>query len=90
VDEPAGQHEELLQVAETREPLEAELIALKLREAGIEAQVLDQSFKQEPMPSVRAFSVVRVLVPASREDEARRVLAAEEPLPEDGETAEEP
>ena len=80
---------ELVQVAETREIFEAELIALKLRDAGIDAQVLDQSFKQEPLPNVRAFSVVRVMVPASSSEDARRVLSEGEPLPEDAEPAEE-
>ena len=68
---------------------EAELIALRLRDAGLEARVLDQSYRQEPLPSVRAFAVVRVLVPAEQVDEARRVLAEGEALPEgaeDGET----
>ena len=79
---------DLVQVAETREIFEAELIVLKLREAGIDAQVLDQSFKQEPLPNVRAFSVVRVLVPAAQEDAARLVLSEGEALPEDAEQVE--
>lgn len=80
---------DLVQVVETRQAYEAELIALKLREAGIDAQVLDQSFKQEPLPNVRAFSVVRVMVPAAQEQAARQVLAEAESLPEDAEQAEE-
>lgn len=80
---------EVVQVVETRQAYEAELIALKLREAGIDAQVLDQSFKQEPLPNVRAFSVVRVMVPAAQEQAARQVLAEAESLPEDAEQAEE-
>ncbi len=86
----AEQAGELVQIAETRELLEAELMALKLRDAGIEARVLDQSFKQEPLPSVRAFSVVRVMVPAESEAEARRALAQGQALPEDAEQVEEP
>lgn len=78
---------ELVQVAETRQAYEAELIALKLRDAGIDAQVLDQSFKQEPLPNVRAFSVVRVMVPAAQEQAARRALSEGESLPEDAEQA---
>jgi hypothetical protein len=78
---------DLVQVAETSELFEAELIALKLREAGLDAQVLDQSFKQEPLPSVRAFSVVRVMVPAVEEAAARRALSEGEALPEDAEQA---
>lgn len=78
---------DLVQVAETRELFEAELIALKLREAGIDAQVLDQSFKLEPLPNVRAFSVVRVMVPAAQGEDARRVLSESQSLPEDAEPA---
>jgi hypothetical protein len=49
-------------VLETRQVYEAELAAGRLREAGLDAQVVDQSYRQEPLPSVRSFSVVRVLV----------------------------
>ena len=73
------------QVAEAAQAYEAELLALRLREAGIEARVLDQSFRQEPLPLVRSFAVVRVLVPAERAEEARSVLAEDAALPEDGE-----
>ncbi len=73
-------------MAEAGQVYEAELVALRLRDAGIEAQVLDQSYRQEPLPSVRAFSVVRVLVPAERAEEARRRLAEGEALPEDAES----
>jgi hypothetical protein len=54
---------------------EAELAAGRLREAGIDARVIDQSYRQEPVPSVRSFAIVRVLVPAERAEEARQVLA---------------
>jgi hypothetical protein len=64
---------------------EAELAALRLRDAGIEARVIDQSYRQEPMPTVRALSVVRVLVPAEKAALARRILAEGEALPEDAE-----
>jgi hypothetical protein len=80
---------DLVQLAETRQLFEAELIALKLRDAGIDARVLDQSFKQEPLPNVRSFSLVRVMVPAGQEDAARKALAAGVALPEDGESVEE-
>ncbi len=70
-------------VLETSQLYEAELAALRLREAGFEAQVIDQSYRQEPLPSLRSFSVVRVLVPASRAAEARAVLADGLELPED-------
>jgi hypothetical protein len=78
---------DLVQVTETRQAYEAELIALKLREAGIDAQVLDQSFKLEPLPNVRSFSVVRVMVPAGQEAAARKALAETQPIPEDAEAA---
>jgi len=73
-------------VMEAAQVYEAELAALRLREAGIDARVIDQSYRQEPLPSVRAFSAVRVLVPAERVAEARRVLAEGAPLPEDAES----
>jgi hypothetical protein len=62
-------------VAETAQVFEAELMALRLREAGIETEVIDQSFKQEPLPNVRSFALVRVLVPSDRAREARDILA---------------
>jgi len=71
--------------AEVGQVFEAELMALRLREAGIEVQVIDQSYRQEPMPSVRALALVRVLVPAERAEEARRLLAERHPLPDDPE-----
>jgi hypothetical protein len=68
-------------VAEVAELYEAELMALRLRDAGIETRVIDQSFRQEPLPMVRAFAIVRVYVPGARAEEARRLLAeAVEPL----------
>lgn len=78
---------ELVQVAEAREIFEAELIALKLRSAGLDAQVLDQSFRQEPLPNVRAFSVVRVMVPAAQRVLAEQALLNAAPLPEDAEAS---
>ena len=71
---------------ETAQRYEAELIALLLRESGIEAEVVDQTFNQEPLPNVRSFAVVRVLVPKERLAEARRVLETGAALPEDGES----
>ena len=75
-----------VQVAEAGQTYEGELIALRLREAGIDAEVVDQTFKQEPLPSVRSFAVVRVLVPEDKEEQARAVLAHPADLPEDAET----
>jgi hypothetical protein len=80
-----GSHGGFDTVAEVSQAYEAELIALRLREAGIEAQVLDQSYRQEPLPSVRALSVVRVLVPEGRAEEARRLIADQPRLPDDAE-----
>jgi len=77
-----GSYDGWEQVAETRQVFEAELMALRLRESGIEAEVLDQSFKQEPLPNVRSFAVVRVLVPAEQATRAREVLARPVDLPE--------
>lgn len=62
-------------VSEVQDIYEAELVALHLRAAGLEARVVDQSFRQEPIPSVRAFAVVRVFVPADRAAEARQILS---------------
>jgi Putative prokaryotic signal transducing protein len=79
-------HDDWDTVLEASQVYEAELAALRLRDAGIEARVIDQSYRQEPLPMVRAFAVVRVLVPAERAPEARRVLAEGQPLPEDAES----
>ncbi len=63
------------QAAEVGQVWEAELMALRLRESGLPARVLDQSFRQEPLTRVRSFSVVRVLVPRGQGELARAVLA---------------
>ena len=81
--EPHGSHGDWDLVLETNQLFEAELAALRLREAGLEARVIDQSYRQEPVPMVRAFSVVRVLVKADEAKEARRLLAERHDLPED-------
>jgi hypothetical protein len=70
-------------VLESSHLYEAEFAALRLREAGVEARVIDQSYRQEPVPSVRSFSMVHVLVPSERAEEARRLLAVSVLLPED-------
>ncbi len=77
-----GSYDGWEQVAETRQVFEAELMALRLRESGLDAEVLDQSFKQEPLPNVRSFSVVRVLVPSEQADKAREVLSRPVDLPD--------
>jgi hypothetical protein len=77
-----GPEPEFETVGEFREIFEAELAALRLREAGLEAHVLDQSFRQEPLPNVRSFAIVRVLVPRASAEEARRLLAQPVEMPE--------
>jgi hypothetical protein len=76
-----------VQVAEAALDWQAELIAGRLRAAGIEAKVVDQTFHQEPIPSVRDFAVVRVLVPEDKEAEAREVLSRPVELPPGAEPA---
>ena len=75
-------------VLETRQVYEAELAALRLREAGLDAQVVDQSYRQEPAPAVPGLARVRVLVPADRAAFARSVLAEGVELPEELESEE--
>lgn len=77
-----GSYEGWEQVAETPQVFEAELMALRLREAGIDAEVIDQSFRQEPLPNVRSFAVVRVVVPAEKAAAARDVLSRDAALPD--------
>ena len=67
-----GSHGDWDVVLETNQLYEAELAALRLREAELEVRVIDQSYRQEPVPMVRAFSVVRVLVKAEQAEAARR------------------
>jgi hypothetical protein len=78
--DPTGEH---VQVAETGQVYEAELIALRLRASGIDAHVVDQTFHAEPLPNVRSFAVVRIMVPAAEAEEARRLLAGSARLPDD-------
>ena len=80
-----GSHGDWDTVLETRQVYEAELAAGRLREAGIDARVIDQSYRQEPVPSVPGLARVRVLVPAERAAEARAVLAEEAEPPEGAE-----
>jgi len=71
-------------VAEVAKWYEAELMAGHLRAAGVEARVIDNSFRQEPLPTVRSFAIVRVYVPADRLDESKRLLAEAASSPGDG------
>ena len=50
--------------------------------------MIDQSYRQEPVPSVRSFAVVRVLVPVAQAAEARSILAERVELPEGAEDEE--
>jgi hypothetical protein len=77
-------------VGEAGQLYEAELMAMRLRAAGMEARILDQSYRQEPLPCVRALALVRVLVPEEDAPAARRLLAQPEDLPEDAEILPEP
>jgi hypothetical protein len=61
-------------VAEVARRYEADLMAGRLQQSGIDARVVDKSFRQEPLPTVRSFAIVRVYVPNERAGEARRIL----------------
>ena len=78
-----GSHGDWDVVLETSQLYEAELAALRLREAGFDPRVIDQSYRQEPVPMVRAFSVVKVLVKAEQAEAARLLLQEPHDLPED-------
>lgn len=84
--EAPGSHGDWDLVLETSQIYEAELAALRLREAGFDARVIDQSYRQEPVPMVRAFSVVRVLVKSEQAEAARLLLQEPHDLPEDAES----
>jgi hypothetical protein len=81
-----GSHGDWDTVLETRQVYEAELAAGRLREAGVDARVIDQSYRQEPVPSVPGLARVRVLVPAERAALARTLLAEATFLPEEVES----
>jgi hypothetical protein len=84
-----GSHGDWDVVLETNYAYEAEFAALRLRAAGVETRVIDQSYRQEPVPFVRSLSTVRVLVPVERALEARSLLEHEKGLPEGAEEGEE-
>src|SRR5256885_1612330 len=71
-----------VEIAEVGQLWEAELIAGRLKAEEIDARIIDQTFHQEPIPTVRSFAVVRVMVPAAMKDQALRVLADTELLSE--------
>ena len=72
-----------VQVAEAGQLWQAELIVGRLRESGIDAQLIDQTFHQEPLTNVRAFAIVRVVVPRGQEQQATSLLSEGFELPED-------
>lgn len=80
-----GRFDDWEEIRVVRQPFEAEMIAARLEEAGIEAQIVDQSFEQVPLTHVSDFDLIRVVVPTGRAEEARRVLADIPSLPEDAE-----
>lgn len=85
---PRVSHGDWDTVLEVRQVYEAELAAGRLREQGIDARVIDQSYRQEPVPTVRAFANVRVLVPAERATEARALLSETAEPPDETESEE--
>jgi hypothetical protein len=87
-ESPRLSHGDWDTVLEARQVYEAELAAGRLRESGIDARVIDQSYRQEPVPTVRAFANVRVLVPAEHAALARAVLAETAAPPEGTESEE--
>jgi hypothetical protein len=84
-DDKGGSYDDWQSVAKVSQVYEAELIALRLQEAGIEAQVIDQSFEQIPLSNVADFESVRVLVPNDKVEEAQRILSVPVTLPDDAE-----
>jgi len=79
-----------IQVAEVAELWQGELIVGRLRESGIDAELLDQTFHQEPLTKVRAFAVVRVFVPKAQEEQAKSLISKGFELPEGVEQDDEP
>lgn len=65
-----------IEVRRTSDELDAEFVAGVLRSAGVEAQVLSQK-DHANVVTFGGLSIVRVLVPPFRYEEARDVLRAE-------------
>jgi hypothetical protein len=86
----SNQHQEWVEVAEVSQVWEGELIAGRLHASGIEAEIVDQTFHQEPLPSVRAFAVVRVLVPREQLEDAKRILDEAHELADEPATPDKP
>ena len=89
MSEPGGgRFDDWEEVRVVRQAYEAELVAARLEEAGIEAQIVDQSFELVPLTNVSDFDLIRVVVPTARAEEARRVLSEIAALPADAEVPE--
>jgi hypothetical protein len=82
----AGPFADWASVAEVGQVYEAELIALRLREAEIEAEIIDQGSEEFPIPASTDFERIRVMVPAAKAAAARQLLEQPVTLPEDGES----
>jgi hypothetical protein len=75
------------QVAEVGTAWEAELIRGRILSAGLEAEIVDQSFELLPIANNSDFERMLVVVPAAQVEEARRVLSEAPPLPEDADVS---
>jgi hypothetical protein len=75
--------ESWIQVAEVGQMWQAEIVVGCLRENGIDARIVDQTFHQEPLTNVRAFAVVRVFVPMVQAEQAKQLISQGFELPED-------
>ena len=82
-EQPSHDSSDWVEVAEVGQLWEAELIVGRLKAEGIDAQIVDQTFHQEPIPNVRSFAVVRVLVPQEQETRAREILAEDAGVTDD-------
>ena len=85
MSETGGRFDDWEEVRVLRQAYEAELIAARLEEAGIEAQIVNQSFELVPLTNVSDFDLIRIVVPTARAEDARRVLSEIPSLPEDAE-----
>ena len=82
-EQPSNESSNWVEIAEVGQLWEAELIVGRLTAEGIDAQIVDQTFHQEPIPNVRSFAVVRVLVPEAEETRAREILTEDAGVTDD-------
>lgn len=68
--------EEWVSLGEPANESEAAIVAGFLVAEGIPARVDDRSFHQAPAPDNEDFKEIAILVPKSREDEARALIAS--------------